>query len=83
MIPGKSETVQITVRDTKNCFYIFEDPPSRMAKQVAGPRIRGSWLEHLDDESLGCDRHCRNRELGFARSPKNMSSPDETTARTG
>ena len=52
MILGKSETVQITIRDTKNWFHLYEVPPSRVAKQVIGPRIPRSWLERLDDESL-------------------------------
>ena len=26
-------------------------PPSRVRKQVIGPRISRSWLEQLDDES--------------------------------
>ena len=48
---GKSETLQITIRDTKGCFHLYEVPPSRVAKQVIGPRITRSWLEHLDDEN--------------------------------
>ena len=48
MILGKSETVLITVRDTKDCFFLYEVPPSRVVRQVIG---RG-WLEHLDDESF-------------------------------
>ena len=47
----RSETVQITIRDTKDCFYLYEVPPSRVLKQVIGPRTPRSWLEHLDDES--------------------------------
>ena len=50
MILGKSETVQITLRDTKDCFFLCKVPPSRV-KQVIGPRIPRSWLEHLDDEN--------------------------------
>ena len=42
----------MTIRDTKDCFYLYEVPPSRVAKQVIGPRIPRSWLEHLDDENL-------------------------------
>ena len=49
MILEKSETVQITVRDTKVCFYLCEVPPSRVAQQVIGPRMPRSWLEHLKD----------------------------------
>ena len=51
MILGKSETVQITICDTKDCFYLYEVPPSRVARQVIGPRIHRSWLEHLNDEN--------------------------------
>ena len=49
MILGKSETVQITDRDTKICFYLYEVPPSRVAQHVIGPRMSRSWLEHLND----------------------------------
>ena len=52
MISGKSETVQITIRDTKDCLYLYEVPPSHVAKQASGLRITRSWLEHLDDENL-------------------------------
>ena len=41
-------TVQITIRDTKDCFYMYEVPPSRLI----GPLILRSGLEHLDDGSL-------------------------------
>ena len=51
MILRNSETVQITVRDTKDCFYLYPVPPSRVAKQMIGPRITRSWLEHLDAEN--------------------------------
>ena len=51
MILEQSETVQITIRDTKDCFYLYEVPPSRVRKQVIGPRIHRSWLEHLDDDT--------------------------------
>ena len=53
MILGKSETVQITIRDTKDCLYLYEVLLSRVAKQVIGPRIPRSWLKHLDCEN--CD----------------------------
>ena len=72
MILGKSETVQITIRDTKDLFFLYEIPPSRVARQVIGLRIPRSWLEHLDDESLDAIVHCRDRELGFARLPENL-----------
>ena len=49
MILKKSRTVQITIRDTKDCFDLNAVPPSRVTKQVIGPRIPRSWLEHLDD----------------------------------
>ena len=42
----KSETAQITIRDTKDCLYLYV--PSRVAKQAIGPRITRSWLKHLD-----------------------------------
>ena len=51
MILRESETVQITIRDVKDCFYLFEVPPSRVANQVIGLRIPRTWLEHLDDET--------------------------------
>ena len=41
----------MTIRDTKDRFYLYEFPPSRVKKQLIGPRIPRSWLEHLDDES--------------------------------
>ena len=41
---GKSETVQITIRDTKGCSYLYEVPPSRVAKNVIESRIPRSWL---------------------------------------
>ena len=52
LILGKSETVQITVRDTKDCLQLYEVPPSRVAGQVIGPRISRSWLKYLDDDTL-------------------------------
>ena len=39
MMLEKSETVQITIRDTKDCFNLYEVPPPRVAKQVIGRRI--------------------------------------------
>ena len=51
MILERSETVQITIRDTKDCLYWYEVPPSRVTKQVIGPRVPRSWLDHLDDEN--------------------------------
>ena len=51
MILEKSETLQITIRDIKTVFYLYEVLPPRAAKQVIGPRIPRSWLEHLDDET--------------------------------
>ena len=47
-ILGKPETVQITIRDSKDCFYLFE---ARVAKQVISPRNPRSWLEHLNHET--------------------------------
>ena len=51
MILEKSEMVQVTIRGTKDCSYLCEVPPSRLAKQVIGPRTPRSWLEHLDDRN--------------------------------
>ena len=51
LILKKSETVQITIRDTRDCFCLYDGPPSRVTTQVIGPRILRSWLEHLDDEN--------------------------------
>ena len=42
MILGKSETVRITIRDTKDCFYLYNVPPSRVMKQV--DTEIGSWV---------------------------------------
>ena len=53
MILGRTEIVQITSRATKDgFFYLYEIPPSRVAKQVIGPRSPRSWLDHLRDENL-------------------------------
>ena len=52
MILEKSVTVQITYGDIKDCFYLYEVPPSRVTKQVIGLRILRSWPEHLGDEHL-------------------------------
>ena len=35
----KSQTVQITIRTTKDCFYLYEVPPSLVATQVIGPVV--------------------------------------------
>ena len=51
MILGKSETVQITIRDTKTVFTCTKFLP-HVARQAIGPHISRNWLEHLDDESL-------------------------------
>ena len=51
MILEKARTVQITIRDTKDCFYLDELPPSRVTKQVIEPRTPRSWLEHPDEEN--------------------------------
>ena len=50
MILERSETLQITFRDTKT-FYLYEVPPSRVTKQVIGPRSPSGWLELMDDEN--------------------------------
>ena len=39
IILGESETVQITTRDTKDLCHLYEVPPSRVVKQMIGPRI--------------------------------------------
>ena len=51
IILGKSETVQITIRHTRDSFYLYEVPPSRVRNQVIGLCVPRSWLEH--DET--CD----------------------------
>ena len=45
MIPDRSETAQIAIRD-------FKDSPSRGVIQVIGPRIPRNWLAHWDEENL-------------------------------
>ena len=52
MIFGRTETVQITYRATKDCFLLYEILPSRVAKQAIGPRVSWSWLAHFCDEKL-------------------------------
>ena len=52
IILGRTETVQISYRATKDCFYLCEIPPSRVATQTIGPRVLRSWLDHLADEIL-------------------------------
>ena len=39
MILGKSETVQMTIRTTRDCFYLYGVLPSRVAVHVIGPRV--------------------------------------------
>ena len=51
IILDKSETVQITIRDTKHSFNLYEVPPSRVTKHVIGLCIPQSWPEHLGDEN--------------------------------
>ena len=46
MILGRSETVQITIRTTKD-----EVPPPPVAIQVTGPRVPWTWPDHWDDEN--------------------------------
>ena len=43
--------MQITIRDTKDCFYLYEVPPPRVRKHLIRPRISRSWFEHVDDEN--------------------------------
>ena len=86
MISGKSETVQIKIRDTKECFYLYEVPPSRVAEHVIGPRILRSYLEHLDDENWdlvdnGGIESWFTQDLLETCAPPNPSL-SETTART-
>ena len=37
--PRLRETVQITIRDTKDCFQVYEVLQSRVTIQVIGPRV--------------------------------------------
>ena len=39
LILERSETVQFAIRETEGCFHLHEVPPSRVTKQVIGPRI--------------------------------------------
>ena len=52
IILGGTDMVQITSRATKDCSYLYEIPPSRVAKQVIGPRFPPGWLYHWSDENL-------------------------------
>ena len=38
-------------RDLRNCFYLWEVEPSRLERQVIGPRIPRSWLHDIENES--------------------------------
>ena len=67
VVLGKPDTVQITIRDTKDCFYLYEVPPSRVAKRVIGPRISQSWLEHLDGAPAVAKDEGRDRLIGDSR----------------
>ena len=83
---GRTETVQITYRATKDCFYCYEIPPSRVAKQATGPRVPRSWLGHLADENLDVvnavvESWCRKISL-IRVLPLNLS-PNFTPARLG
>ena len=51
LILGNSETVEITSRETKDCFYLDDVLPSRVTEQVIGPRTPRSWPERADDEN--------------------------------
>ena len=51
MILGKSETAR-QFETPRTVLLFYEVPPSRVAKQVIGPRIPRSWLDHLGDENL-------------------------------
>ena len=50
MILGKSDTVQITIRDTKDCFYLCEVPPSGLtnAGKSGSTLTEEFWEGHLD-----------------------------------
>ena len=50
LISKKSETVQFAVRDTKDCFHLYEVLLSCQKTKVIGPRTSRSWLEHVDHE---------------------------------
>ena len=52
MILGKPETVQMTIRTTTDCFYVYEVPSSRVAIQVIGPRVPQNCLDLWDDVRL-------------------------------
>ena len=84
---GRTETVHITSRATNGCFYFFEIPPSRMAKQVIGPRVTRSCLDHLSDENLDevntAVETCVSEDiLKMCVLPLNLS-PNNTTAQLG
>ena len=42
--------MQIAIRDTKDCFYLYEVPPSRVRKQVIAPHFPEAGFDHSDDE---------------------------------
>ena len=87
MILKKSRTVQITIRDTKDCFDLNEVPPSRVTKHVIGPRIPRSWLEHLDVENGDVVDTMKLkvgfRKISLKRVPPSNLSLNQSTARFG
>ena len=38
-------------RDLRNCFYLCEVEPSRLERQVIGPRIARSWLHDIENKA--------------------------------
>ena len=68
MILGRTEMVPLTSRATEDCSHVFEIHPSRVAKQVIGPRFPRSWLDRLSDWNLVNGEYC-GRKLRFGRLP--------------
>ena len=88
MILERSETGPITIRDTKDCFHLYEVRLSRVTKQVIGPRIPRSWLEHVDDESWDVVLVRMKLKVGFRKISFILALPsnpslNKITARSG
>ena len=45
------EGIWTAKRDLSNCFYLWEVEPSRLERQVIGPRIPRSWLHDVENEA--------------------------------
>ena len=56
-------------RQPKTVFYLYEVPPSRVARQVISPRIPRGWLEVLDDESLDVKETAEIRKISLKHVP--------------